>query len=113
MRHHRRGARRCTNEECEYGGHWVVRKMRVLRKRRFSCLGNSSGQDAALYQRRGPTEQAWSLAGEPSTEGGAAISLPICEAAPAHEAVLRRLRRDQRPDALQRNVGLYLLGQLF
>jgi hypothetical protein len=39
MRHHTRGARRCTNPACDYGGRWIVGKMRVLRNGRFSCLG--------------------------------------------------------------------------
>jgi hypothetical protein len=34
-----RGARRCTNPDCEFGGRWVVRKMRLLRNGKFSCLG--------------------------------------------------------------------------
>lgn len=34
-----KGARRCTNPECEYGGRWVVGRMVVLRKGRFLCRG--------------------------------------------------------------------------
>lgn len=34
-----KGARRCTNSDCEFGGRWVVRKMRLLRNGKFSCLG--------------------------------------------------------------------------
>ena len=34
-----KGARRCTNPDCEYGGRSVVRKMRLLRNGKFSRLG--------------------------------------------------------------------------
>lgn len=34
-----KGARRCTNPECEYGSRWVVGKMVVLRNGRFLCRG--------------------------------------------------------------------------
>ena len=34
-----KGARRCTNSECEYGGRWIIGKMRALRNGKFSCLG--------------------------------------------------------------------------
>jgi hypothetical protein len=34
-----KGARRCTNPECEYGRRWIVGGMRVLRNGKFSCLG--------------------------------------------------------------------------
>lgn len=34
-----RGARRCTNPQCEYGGRWIVGKIVVLRNRRFLCRG--------------------------------------------------------------------------
>lgn len=34
-----KGARRCTNPDCENGGRWVVGKMRLLRNGKFSCLG--------------------------------------------------------------------------
>jgi hypothetical protein len=34
-----KGARRCTNPECEYGGRWIVGKMRRLKNDKLSCLG--------------------------------------------------------------------------
>jgi hypothetical protein len=34
-----KGARRCTNPECEYGGRWIVGGMRFLKNGKFSCLG--------------------------------------------------------------------------
>ncbi len=34
-----KGARRCTNPQCEYGGRWVVGKMKVMRNGRFLCTG--------------------------------------------------------------------------
>src|SRR5438876_932445 len=34
-----KGARRCTNPECEIGTRWVIGKVRVLRNGKFSCLG--------------------------------------------------------------------------
>lgn len=34
-----KGARRCTNTECEFGGRRVVDKMVVLRNGRFLCRG--------------------------------------------------------------------------
>jgi hypothetical protein len=34
-----KGARRCTNPKCEYGGRWIIRKMVVLRNGRFLCQG--------------------------------------------------------------------------
>ena len=35
-----KGARRCTNPECEFNGRWTVGGMRLLRNGKFSCLGN-------------------------------------------------------------------------
>jgi hypothetical protein len=34
-----RGARKCTNSDCEYGGKWIVGRMKVLRNGRFLCTG--------------------------------------------------------------------------
>jgi hypothetical protein len=34
-----KGARRCTNPECEYRGRWIVGGMRVLKNGKFSCIG--------------------------------------------------------------------------
>jgi hypothetical protein len=34
-----KAARRCTNQDCEYGGRWIVGKMRVLLNGKLSCLG--------------------------------------------------------------------------
>jgi hypothetical protein len=34
-----KGARRCTNPECEYGGRWFVRTMTRLKNGRWLCLG--------------------------------------------------------------------------
>ena len=34
-----KGARRCTNPECEYGGRWIVRGMTRLKNGKFLCLG--------------------------------------------------------------------------
>lgn len=36
-----KGARRCTNPECEYAGRWLVRTMVVLRNGRFLCRGRA------------------------------------------------------------------------
>lgn len=66
-----KGARRCTNHECEYGGRSVVRTMRVLRNGKFNCLGKGchtvyaardvidpANKDYVLYVR-------WRLSGDP------------------------------------------------
>lgn len=34
-----KGARRCANPNCEYGGRWVVGRMRRLLNGKLSCLG--------------------------------------------------------------------------
>jgi hypothetical protein len=34
-----KGSRRCTNPECEYGGRWIVGKMKVTRNGRLLCTG--------------------------------------------------------------------------
>ena len=34
-----KGARRCTNPNCEYGGRWLVRTMTRLKNDRWMCLG--------------------------------------------------------------------------
>ena len=34
-----KGARRCTNPECEYGNRWVVGKMATLKNSRLLCRG--------------------------------------------------------------------------
>jgi hypothetical protein len=34
-----KGARRCTNPGCEYGGKWVVKTMTRLKNGRWLCLG--------------------------------------------------------------------------
>ena len=34
-----KGARLCTNPDCEFGGRWIVGGMRVLKNGKFSCLG--------------------------------------------------------------------------
>jgi hypothetical protein len=34
-----KGARRCTNPECEYGRRWIIGKMRRLKNGKLSCLG--------------------------------------------------------------------------
>jgi len=34
-----KGARRCTNPDCEFGGRWIVGGMRMLKNGKFSCLG--------------------------------------------------------------------------
>lgn len=34
-----KGARRCTNPDCEFGGRWIVGGMRLLPNGKFSCLG--------------------------------------------------------------------------
>ena len=35
-----KGARRCTNPDCEYNGRWLVRTMVVLRNGWFLCRGH-------------------------------------------------------------------------
>jgi len=60
-----KGARRCSNPQCEYGGRWVVGKMRVLRNGRLLCTGKGchttydahevidpENEDRRLYVRR-------------------------------------------------------------
>ena len=44
-----KGARRCTNPDCEYGGKWIAGKMRLLRNGRWLCTGRGchSVYDAA------------------------------------------------------------------
>ena len=34
-----KGARRCTNPECEYGGRWTARTMTRLKNGRWLCNG--------------------------------------------------------------------------
>jgi hypothetical protein len=34
-----KGARRCTNPDCEFGGRWIVRKMVVLKNGKLLCTG--------------------------------------------------------------------------
>ena len=34
-----KGARRCNNPDCEYGGRWIVGKMKVMRNGRFLFTG--------------------------------------------------------------------------
>jgi hypothetical protein len=34
-----KGARRCTNPDCEFGGRWIVGGMRRLKNGKFSCIG--------------------------------------------------------------------------
>lgn len=34
-----KGACRCTNPECEYGGRWVVGKMKLMGNGRLRCTG--------------------------------------------------------------------------
>jgi hypothetical protein len=34
-----KGTRRCTNPDCEFGGRWIVGKMRVLRNGKLMCTG--------------------------------------------------------------------------
>jgi len=34
-----KGARRCANPECEYGGRWIVRGMTRLKNDKWLCLG--------------------------------------------------------------------------
>jgi len=34
-----KNARRCTNPECEFGGRWVVNKMKVTMNGRLLCTG--------------------------------------------------------------------------
>jgi hypothetical protein len=34
-----KGARRCTNRDCEFGGRWIVGGIRVLKNGKFSCIG--------------------------------------------------------------------------
>ena len=34
-----KGARRCTNPECEYGERWMVRTMTRLKNDKLLCLG--------------------------------------------------------------------------
>jgi hypothetical protein len=59
-----KGARKCTNPDCEYGGKWIVGRMVVLRNGRFLCRGrgchsiydasqviNPENEDYALYVR--------------------------------------------------------------
>lgn len=59
-----KGARRCTNPECEHGGRWVVARMVVLSNGRLLCRGrgchmvyeareviHSENEDYRLYVR--------------------------------------------------------------
>ena len=34
-----KGARRCTNPDCEYGGKWMIRTMTRLRNDKWLCNG--------------------------------------------------------------------------
>jgi len=34
-----KGARRCTNPDCEFGARWIVGGMRRLKNGKFSCIG--------------------------------------------------------------------------
>lgn len=34
-----KGARRCINPDCEFGGRWIAGGMRVLKNGKFSCIG--------------------------------------------------------------------------
>lgn len=50
-----KGARRCTNSDCDFGGRWVVGKMVVNKNRRLMCLdkGCHSIYDASEIIRSG------------------------------------------------------------